>query len=170
MLWSAFKQTTASIKWRLAPELECFQNLKKLRKQCLSFSPLGNRIQEGKKGWDNLPEVFLSLADCRSKHEMTHWTAGTTWQRVSAQPQTAQTRGNQSLFSMHGLPLKLSCHQPHAQCPDPPPTGEPAEATVTTALDTSDSSLQSRWDNDGVINHYHSFGYHWNWASKGLCG
>lgn len=112
MLWSAFKQTTASIKWRLAPELECFQNLKKLRKQCLSFSPLGNRIQEGKKGWDNLPEVFLSLADCRSKHEMTHWTAGTTWQRVSAQPQTAQTRGNQSLFSMHGLPLKLSSPTP----------------------------------------------------------
>lgn len=145
MLWSAFKQTTASIKWRLAPELECFQNLKKMRKQCLSFSPLRNLIQGGK---DNLPEVFITLADqqsCSSKCEMACWAPGTTWQRVSAQAQTVQ-----SLFSMHGLPVQLLSHQPHAKCPVPPPTGEPVEATVTTALDTPNPSLQSRSDNDGV--------------------
>lgn len=157
MLWSAFKQTTAFIKWRLAPELEYFQNLKKLRKRCLSFPPLGNLIQEGKKGWENLLEVFFSLSDqqrCSSKHEMAQWTTRTTWQRVSAQTQTVRSRGNQSLFSMNGLPVQLLSHQLQAQCPDSSPTGEPAEATVATPLDSSDPSLQSRSDNDGV---YQSF-------------
>lgn len=160
MVLAAFKQTTASIKWRLAPELEWFWNLKKLRKQRSSFSPLGNLIQEGKKGWDNLPEVFTNLADqqsCSSKCEIAHWTTGTTWQRVRAQRQTLD-RGNQSLFSMHGLPV-LS-HHPHAWCPDPPPTAEPVEAAVTTPW----LHLTSQADETmmGCINHFQSFKYHWS--------
>lgn len=51
---------------------------------------------------------------------------------------------------MYGLPVQLLSHQPHVQCPDPPPPGEPVENTVTTALGNSDPSLQNRSDNDGV--------------------
>lgn len=134
-----------------------FSEPEKVEKAMAEISPLGNLIQEGKKRWDNLLEVFFSLSNqqrCSSKHEMAQWTTRTTWQRVSAQTQTVQSRGNQSLFSMNGLPVQLLCHQLQAQCPDPPPTGEPAEATVATALDPSDPSLQSRSDHDGV---YQSF-------------
>lgn len=121
-----------------------------------------------KKGLGQSARGFISLADqqsCSSRCEMARWTIGTTWQGVSGQTQTLQTEAT----SPSSLCMDCLCsHHPQAHCPDPPPTAEPVEATVTTALDTSEPSLQSRWEEDGL---YQSlpFRYHWSWASEDLC-